>query len=121
MRRRSRHDGAFMDKLGVWLIGARGSVATTAIVGASALRAGVTSPDLPELLAADLDAVDAEIRPGHVAGHGGRAAARLIDDIAGFRARHGLARVVVVNVSSTEPPWEPRPEFERLGDLEERL
>lgn len=161
-----------MDKLGVWLIGARGSVATTAIVGASALRAGaatsqgcvtespgfpgdlaplagltfgghditetslrkraeqlgragVISPDLPELLAADLDAVDAEIRPGHVAGHGadhgGRAAARLIDDIAGFRARHGLARVVVVNVSSTEPPWDPRPEFERLADLEERL
>ncbi|MED7930571.1 inositol-3-phosphate synthase [Nonomuraea sp. LP-02] len=168
MRRRSRHDGAFMDKLGVWLIGARGSVATTAIVGASALRAGaatsqgcvtespgfpgdlaplagltfgghditetslrkraeqlgragVISPDLPELLAADLDAADAEIRPGHVAGHGGRAAARLIDDIAGFRARHGLARVVVVNVSSTEPPWDPRPEFERLADLEERL
>ncbi|MET8988183.1 inositol-3-phosphate synthase [Nonomuraea wenchangensis] len=157
-----------MDKLGVWLIGARGSVATTAIVGASALRAGaatsqgcvtespgfpgdlaplagltfgghditetslrkraeqlgragVIAPDLPELLAADLDAVDAEIRPGHVAGHGGRAAARLIDDIAGFRARHGLARVVVVNVSSTEPPWDPRPEFERLADLEERL
>ncbi|MEU6729767.1 inositol-3-phosphate synthase [Nonomuraea wenchangensis] len=165
-----------MDKLGVWLIGARGSVATTAIVGASALRAGaatsqgcvtespgfpgdlaplagltfgghditetslrkraeqlgragVISPDLPELLASDLDAVDAEIRPGHSAGHSsghgaghdGQAAARLIDDIAGFRARHGLARVVVVNVSSTEPPWHPRPEFERLADLEERL
>ncbi|MEV4293081.1 inositol-3-phosphate synthase [Nonomuraea bangladeshensis] len=28
-----------MNKLGVWLIGARGSVATTAIVGASAVRA----------------------------------------------------------------------------------
>ncbi|MEU6798197.1 inositol-3-phosphate synthase [Nonomuraea wenchangensis] len=165
-----------MDKLGVWLIGARGSVATTAIVGASALRAGaatsqgcvtespgfpgdlaplagltfgghditetslrkraeqlgregVISPDLPELLASDLDAVDAEIRPGHSAGHSsghgaghdGQAAARLIDDITGFRARHGLARVVVVNVSSTEPPWHPRPEFERLADLEERL
>ncbi|MEU4510486.1 inositol-3-phosphate synthase [Nonomuraea wenchangensis] len=157
-----------MDKLGVWLIGARGSVATTAIVGASAVRAGaatsqgcvsespgfpgglaplaglvfgghditetslpkraeqlgragVIAPDLAELLASDLDAVDAEIRPGHVAGHGGRAAARLIDDIAGFRARHGLDRVVVVNVSSTEPPWDQRPEFERLADLEELL
>ncbi|MBB5783281.1 inositol-3-phosphate synthase [Nonomuraea jabiensis] len=157
-----------MDKLGVWLIGARGSVATTAIVGAAAIRAGaappqgcvsespdfpghlvpltdlafgghditeislrkraeqlgragVISPDLPELLASDLDAADAEIRPGHVPGDGGRAAARLIDDIAGFRARHGLARVVVVNVSSTEPPVGWRPEFGRLADLEERL
>ncbi|TDD10377.1 myo-inositol-1-phosphate synthase [Nonomuraea deserti] len=157
-----------MDKLGVWLIGARGSVATTAIVGAAAIKAGaasphgcvsesagfpgqlvpltdlifgghdvaetslrkraeqlgraeVISPDLPGLLASDLDAADAEIRPGYVPGDGGRAATRLIDDIAGFRARHGLARVVVVNVSSTEPPVDPRPEFERLADLEERL
>ncbi|MCA2228293.1 inositol-3-phosphate synthase [Nonomuraea aurantiaca] len=157
-----------MDKLGVWLIGARGSVATTAIVGAAAIRsgaatpqgcvsespgfpghlvpltglafgghditeislrkraeqlgrAGVISPDLPGLLASDLDAADAEIRPGHVPGDGGRAATRLIDDIAGFRARHGLARVVVVNVSSTEPPVDSRPEFKRLADLEERL
>lgn len=156
-----------MDKLGVWLIGARGSVATTAIVGAAAIRAGaasprgcvsesagfpgqlvpltdlvfgghdiaetslrkraeqlgraeVISPDLPGLLASDLEAADAEIRPGHVPG-GGPAATRLIDDITGFRARHGLARVVVINVSSTEPPVDPRPEFERLADLEERL
>ncbi|WP_222708979.1 inositol-3-phosphate synthase [Nonomuraea sp. C10] len=156
-----------MDKLGVWLIGARGSVATTAIVGAAAIRAGaasprgcvsesagfpgqlvpltdlvfgghdiaetslrkraeqlgraeVISPDLPGLLASDLEAADAEIRPGHVPGDGS-AATRLIDDITGFRARHGLARVVVINVSSTEPPVDPRPEFERLADLEERL
>ncbi|GAA4509268.1 inositol-3-phosphate synthase [Nonomuraea ferruginea] len=156
-----------MDKLGVWLIGARGSVATTAIVGAAAIKAGaasprgcvsesagfpgqlvpltdlvfgghdiaetslrkraeqlgraeVISPDLPGLLASDLEAADAEIRPGHVPG-GGPAATRLIDDITGFRARHGLARVVVINVSSTEPPVDPRPEFERLADLEERL
>src|ERR1044072_751538 len=108
-----------MDKLGVWLIGARGSVATTAIVGAAAsragaaapqgcvsespgfrghlvpltdlafgghditetslrkraeqrARAGVISPDLPGLLASDLDAADAEIRPGHGPGDGGR-------------------------------------------------
>ncbi|TXK41426.1 myo-inositol-1-phosphate synthase [Nonomuraea sp. C10] len=167
MRGSPGHDGAFMDKLGVWLIGARGSVATTAIVGAAAIRAGaasprgcvsesagfpgqlvpltdlvfgghdiaetslrkraeqlgraeVISPDLPGLLASDLEAADAEIRPGHVPGDGS-AATRLIDDITGFRARHGLARVVVINVSSTEPPVDPRPEFERLADLEERL
>ena len=157
-----------MDKLGVWLIGARGSVATTAIVGAAAIRSGaasprgcvsesagfpgqlvpltdlvfgghdvaetslrkraeqlgraeVISPDLPGLLASDLEAADAEIRPGYVPGDGGRAAARLIGDIAGFRDRHGLDQVVVVNVASTEPPVDSRPEFERLADLEERL
>ncbi|TDE55702.1 myo-inositol-1-phosphate synthase [Nonomuraea mesophila] len=156
-----------MSKLGVWLIGARGSVATTAIVGAAAIRAGaasprgcvsesagfpgrlvpltalvfgghdvaetslrkraeqlgraeVISPDLPELLASDLEAADAEIRPGHVPG-AGQTAARLIDDIAGFRARHGLARVIVVNVSSTEPPVDARPEFGKLADLEARI
>lgn len=156
-----------MSKLGVWLIGARGSVATTAVVGAAAIRAGaasprgcvtesegfpgrlvpltglvfgghdiaetslpkraeqlaraeVISPDLPDLLASDLEAADAEIRPGHVPG-GGQNAARLIDDITGFRARHGLNRVVVVNVSSTEPPVDPRPEFARLADLEKRI
>src|SRR5690606_16937085 len=80
-------------------------------------RAEVISPDLPDLLASDLEAADAEIRPGHVPG-GGQNAARLIDDITGFRARHGLNRVVVVNVSSTEPPVDPRPEFARLADLE---
>ncbi|TML21393.1 MAG: myo-inositol-1-phosphate synthase, partial [Actinobacteria bacterium] len=31
-------------RAGVWLIGARGSVATTTIVGALALRAGLTEP-----------------------------------------------------------------------------
>jgi myo-inositol-1-phosphate synthase len=159
-----------MAKLGVWLIGARGSVATTAIVGAAAIRAGaapphgcvtespgfpghlvpltdlffgghditetslrkraeqlgragVIPPEFPGLLAADLDAADAEIRPGHVPGDDPQSAAaqRLIDDITGFRARHGAARVVVVNVSSTEPPAGPRPEFDRLADLEARL
>ncbi|WP_187413810.1 inositol-3-phosphate synthase, partial [Micromonospora sp. MP36] len=31
-------------RTGVWLVGARGSVATTSIVGALALRAGLTDP-----------------------------------------------------------------------------
>ncbi|MFJ2034171.1 inositol-3-phosphate synthase [Streptosporangium sp. NPDC087985] len=33
-----------MPSIGVWLIGARGSVATTAVVGAAAVRAGVVPP-----------------------------------------------------------------------------
>ncbi|RBJ06786.1 myo-inositol-1-phosphate synthase, partial [Micromonospora provocatoris] len=31
-------------RTGVWLVGARGSVATTAVVGGLALRAGLTAP-----------------------------------------------------------------------------
>ncbi|MER5622269.1 inositol-3-phosphate synthase [Streptosporangium sp. NPDC002544] len=159
-----------MPKFGVWLVGARGSVATTAIVGAAAFRAGISPPrgcvtdipgfpgtlppfadlvfgghdtaeislrkraeqlseagvipaHLPALLAGDLAAAEAEIRPGHASGDAPQsaAAARLIRDLVEFRERHGADRVVVVNVSSTEPPAVWRPEFERLADLEEAL
>ncbi|MFI5494113.1 inositol-3-phosphate synthase [Actinoplanes sp. NPDC051859] len=46
-------------RTGVWLIGARGSVAVTALTGALALRAGLVAPtgcvtELPELRGADL-------------------------------------------------------------------
>jgi len=140
------------ERIGLWLNGARGSVATTAISGLLALRAGLVPPTgcVTELLDADLpqwdafvvgghdiattplakrveslvrdgvlphdvagciggglDAADAEIRPGYdpESSHGSQAdaARRLADDIADFRTRHGLARVVVVNVASTEP------------------
>ncbi|MFF5207783.1 inositol-3-phosphate synthase [Streptosporangium sp. NPDC000396] len=159
-----------MPTIGVWLAGARGSVATTVAVGAAALKAGISPPlgcvtevrgfpdvlvpfadlvfgghdiagtslrkraerlseagvipaPLPSLLAQDLAAADAEIRPGYAPGGGvqAAAAARLIGDLTGFRDRHGLARVVVVNVSSTEPPVVWRPEFECLADLEKAL
>ncbi|MFD0201053.1 MULTISPECIES: inositol-3-phosphate synthase [Saccharothrix] len=158
---------------GLWLIGARGSVATTAISGLLALRAGLTPPtgcvtERPEfaglplpgwadlvvgghditdtplvkraeqladsgvlphrLLSAVTDrlhAADAEIRPGyHPVTHRGsqaEAARRLAADITGFRDRHGLARVVVVNVSSTEPPVPAAPEHDDLAALEEAL
>lgn len=157
-----------MPSIGVWLIGARGSVATTAVVGAAAVRAGAAPPigcvieapgfpgdfppmsalvfgghdvvgtplrkraeqltdagviprSLPDLLAADLDAADAEIKIGYVPGEETQAAAaeRLIADIAGFRERHGLSRVVVVNVSSTEPAASVP--YDRLADLDKAL
>ncbi|GLW07146.1 myo-inositol-1-phosphate synthase [Microtetraspora sp. NBRC 13810] len=148
-----------MAAVGVWLIGARGSVATTVVAGAAAIRAGLAPPQgcvtetpgfpgtlpriadlvfgghdiaetslrkraerlsaagvmpvaLPALLARDLDAADAEIRPGDVP------LARLTEDLTGFRERHGLDRVVVVNVSSTEPPAVPHPAFGDLAALE---
>lgn len=161
------------ERTGLWLIGARGSVATTATVGLLALCAGVAGPsgcvtELPafagvplpgwddlvigghdivhtplekraEQLAgagvfghalfsavrSGLAAVDAEIRDGyHPAAHTGaqaNAAERLSADIRAFADRHDLARVVVVNVSSTEAPSPHLPEHDDLDALEKAL
>ncbi len=161
------------ERTGIWLVGARGSVATTATVGLLALRARVAgatgcvtelpafaSVPLPgwddlvigghdivhtalekraEQLAgagvfnysvfgavrAGLAEVDAEIRDGyHPATHTGAqadAAERLSGDIRAFAAKHDLARVVVINISSTEAPCPQLPEHDDLEALEKAL
>jgi myo-inositol-1-phosphate synthase len=158
---------------GLWLVGARGSVATTAVVGLLALRAKLVEPvgcvtERPEFAgvplpawedivvgghdvvhtplekraeqladagliphrvlaatATGLRAVDARIRDGyHPATHTGAqadAVARLVEDITTFRGEHGLDRVIVVNVSSTEPPAPSLPEYSDLDLLEAAL
>lgn len=157
-----------MSGTGVWLAGARGSVATTAILGALAVRAGLAErvglvceapgfPDgglpavsdlvfgghdlvdvpllkraerladagvvphgLPARLRDDLAAVEADIVTGGADGRTRDLAGtlrRLVDDIAAFRDRHGLDRVVVVNVTATEPPTPARPEHATLAAL----
>lgn len=158
---------------GVWLIGARGSVATTAVAGAAAVRTGLVPPtgcvtELPDFagarlprlgdlvfgghdvagtalpkraeqllrsgvipapllepIKADLAAADAEIRPGVRVpvedGDQARAVAALAADITAFRERHGLDRVVVINVASTEPPISPDPAHESLAALTRAL
>jgi len=155
-------------RTGLWLVGARGSVATTAALGLAAIADGRAAPtgcvtaqepfasaplpafgDLvvgghdvsdvsmvkraellveagmiaPRLLAAThgaLERADAEVRPGYSTHHAGEAASResqqaaaerLAADIVDFRERHGLARVVVVDLTSTEPLPEDLPEF----------
>ncbi|MDN3292771.1 inositol-3-phosphate synthase [Streptomyces ficellus] len=158
---------------GLWLIGGRGSVATTAICGLAALRAdltpatgsvterldldpamfpswselvvgghdiartplrkraeelaaaGVLPARLPAAVTDELEAADREIRPGYDAVDG---PARQLDaieglarDIAEFRRTHDLGRVVVVNVSSTEPPVRPLPEHADLAALDRAL
>jgi myo-inositol-1-phosphate synthase len=156
-------------RTGVWLIGVRGSVATTSIAGATAVRAGLAEPiglvcetpalagaglaalgdlvfgghdvvdtplfkraeqlvqsgvlptALPSAVADDLRAVEAEIRCGvHRDDRAPQAqiAQRLAADVVSFRERHELDRVVVINVSSTEPPVTPRPEHGDLAELQ---
>jgi myo-inositol-1-phosphate synthase len=156
-------------RTGIWLIGARGSVAVTSTVGALALRAGLAeptgcvtelaalrSPALPafadlvfgghdvvatplakraEALAAagvlparlvaalpdDLSAVEEEIRPAPTGVRQAEQVAAVAADLAGFRQRHRLDRVVVVNVSSTEPAPPPHPAHADLAALESAL
>ncbi|MEO7270297.1 MAG: inositol-3-phosphate synthase [Knoellia sp.] len=68
--------------------------------------AGVIPHDLPPLIAHELDEASTRVRPGYMLGAEGQrdAVNRLADDLREFREREGLARVVVINVSSTEAP-----------------
>ncbi|MFF7051638.1 inositol-3-phosphate synthase [Streptomyces griseorubiginosus] len=151
-------------RTGVWFVGARGSVATTAVAGCAAVAAGLHPPTgmvtetapfdgtglppltslvfgghdtvhsplpkraehlteagvLPHGLApavrAELQAADEEIRLGGPLPDDSRSDEELIADFAAdltsFRVRNALARVVVVNLSSTEPL--PAPDAVRL-------
>ncbi|WP_135827025.1 inositol-3-phosphate synthase [Halorussus ruber] len=174
-----------MTETGVWLIGARGNVATTAMAGARAVARGETDQtgmvtgrrpyselDLPaveelrfgghdiretsvvetardlsesgvpdsetvEAVADDLREIDGRIRAGTAVNCGnavadlsdrdrleerfsvGEVVAQIRDDYETFRSDHGLDRIVVVNVASTEPElaeaerYATREEFER--------
>ncbi|MGW5675862.1 inositol-3-phosphate synthase [Streptomyces sp. NPDC003860] len=152
-------------RTGVWFVGARGSVATTAVTGCAAITAGLhpptgmatetpafagsALPTLPSLVfgghdvacaplpkraeeltaagvlphglaravAGDLAVADAEIRPGGPLPGDTRSDEELIAafaaDLVDFQDRLDLARVVVINVSSTEPV--PTPDAPRLA------
>ncbi|MBV1848537.1 inositol-3-phosphate synthase [Catellatospora tritici] len=144
-------------RTGVWLVGGRGSVAVTSIVGAAGLRAGLAEPtgcvtELPQLrspalpalselvfgghdlvstplvkradelaeagvlparlvaaLRPDLVAIEPELRPAPRGDTQAATAAQAAADLTDFRERHALDRVVVVNVSATEPHAAPHP------------
>jgi myo-inositol-1-phosphate synthase len=159
-------------RVGVWLVGARGSLAVTSIAGAAAVRAGLAEPiglvgetpalagaglvplsdlvfgghdvagvplakraeqlvqagvlpmALPAAVADDLAAAESEFRPGAHRDDGcaqADTAERLRADLVDFRTRNALDRVVVVNVSSTEPVTSPRPEHDDLAALRSAL
>ncbi|MFJ8582487.1 inositol-3-phosphate synthase [Micromonospora sp. NPDC093277] len=156
-------------RTGVWLVGARGSVATTSIVGALALRAGLAGPtgcvtELPDLrgpalpafadlilgghdvvttpltkraealaaagvlpgplvdaLAGELVDVEAALRVAPTGGTQAERAAAVAHDLTDFRSRHALDRVVVVNVSATEPAAAAHPAHHELALLRDAL
>ncbi len=159
----SDSDDSTSGPVGLWLVGARGSIGVTTAVGLAAIAAGaadltgcVTACDdlagLPLLAAGDivlgghdisatpvtaraeqlaasgmlptrlveltadaLKAFETWIRPGVTAFDAGAQAdvvSRLVDDLEEFRAAHDLARIIVVDVSSTEALPEDRPELD---------
>jgi myo-inositol-1-phosphate synthase len=103
--------------LGDLVFGGHDVVETPLAIRASQLvDDGVLPVGLPGALAGALEAAESEQRPG-VTGREARlepqaSLARIVTDLNAFRTRHDLARVVVVNVSSTEAPVEPHPAHE---------
>jgi myo-inositol-1-phosphate synthase len=89
------------------------------------VQAGVLPSGVTTAVQADLAAADGQIRPG--VGYPGdersqrQAATALIADLAAFQRHHGLARTVVINVASTEPPVTGQPGQESLAALEREL
>jgi myo-inositol-1-phosphate synthase len=165
-----------MNKTGVYIIGARGNVATTAIAGALAIAGGrapatgmVTDgpefrglplPGIQDLVFGGADVVakplhekavelgDARIFPSRIAEElrdelaavdarfhtvegfafggtpkGGYLAelTRIEERLARFRSDHGLDRVIVVNLSSTEPYFAETADFDTPERLMEAL
>ncbi|MFG1695114.1 inositol-3-phosphate synthase [Nonomuraea sp. NPDC049309] len=156
-------------RTGAWLIGARGSVAVTSMIGALAVKSGLTGPtgcvlespalrdrvrpgigDLvfgghdvtsvpldkkaAELAAAgvvpaavatavqaELTAIDQRLRPLPAAATQAGTAAAISADLEAFRSRHDLERVVVINVSTTEPVPPPHPAHAGLPALRAAL
>ena len=158
-------------RTGLWLVGARGSVATTVATGLALITARGHGTDglvteQPELAAAglvaldhlvvgghdvvdvpllkraaqladagviphtalslvhdELERTDSRVRSGYRAGHERQADAveRLAADIRAFRDAESLARVVVINVSSTEAVVEAHDRPTRASTHSSRL
>ncbi|MFE7329638.1 inositol-3-phosphate synthase [Streptomyces sp. NPDC057565] len=148
---------------GVWLIGARGSVAVTSMIGALAVRAGLAAPTgcvlestelrgrvrpgigdlvfgghdissvslekkaealaeagvvpaaLADAVRGELLGIEQDVRPLPAAATQAEAARAIGADLDRFGLRYGLDRIVVINMSSTEPA---PPEHPAHADLD---
>ena len=136
-------DGLALDGPGSFVVGGHDVRRTDYGLSVAELhrRANVFDADVIAQCRDDLDAWAANVRPGTVLGAGGtigkladlpeahrfdtpRAAVeRIKEDLQAFRAAHRLDRVVVLNVASTEPPFEldeTHAALDRLGPALER-
>jgi myo-inositol-1-phosphate synthase len=134
-------DGLDLDGPGQFVIGGhdirRGDLPRS--VRTFAQRTGVFDPTVVDACIPDLEDWSTNLRPGTVL-NSGRAIASLADnpdlptadsagdaikriqsDLTDFRRRQKLDQVVVVNVASTEPAAEPRPEHADLAALRDAL
>ncbi|MFY1672546.1 inositol-3-phosphate synthase [Plantactinospora sp. WMMB334] len=98
-------------------------VATTPLVkkAEELAEAGVLPARLVAALAEELGTVEAELRPAPTGGPQAAVVAAVAADLTRFRERHRLDRVVVVNVSSTEPAPAAHPAHADLGALDAAL
>lgn len=107
------------------VLGGHDIIATEVRVKADQLSAsGMLPAGTVAAVSEGLAAFEAELRPGVSAyDHTTQAetVARLTADLTEFAARHQLARVIVIDLSSTEPLPEDRPEFHEAGLLETAL
>jgi myo-inositol-1-phosphate synthase len=83
--------------------------------------AGVVPASLVAALGVELASVEREVRPVPAGATQAEVAAGIGADIIAFRDRHGLDRVVVVNVSSTEQAATPHPAHGSLAALRAAL
>lgn len=84
-------------------------------------EAGVLPARLVAALTEELGTVEAELRPAPTGAHQASVIEAIVADLTGFRQRHGLDRVVVLNVSSTEPVPAPHPAHADLAELDAAL
>ncbi|MFC6021741.1 inositol-3-phosphate synthase [Plantactinospora solaniradicis] len=84
-------------------------------------EAGVLPARLVAALTEELGAVEAELRPAPTGERQASVIEAIVADLTGFRERHGLDRVVVLNVSSTEPVPAPHPAHADLAQLDAAL
>lgn len=84
-------------------------------------EARVLPARLVAALTEELAAVEAELRPAPTGEHQAAVVEAIVADLTGFRDRHGLDRVVVVNVSSTEPAPVAHPAHADLCELDAAL
>ncbi|MEQ4303673.1 inositol-3-phosphate synthase [Plantactinospora sp. B6F1] len=98
-------------------------IATTPLVkkAESLAATGVLPARLVAALAEELGTVEAELRPAPTGGPQAAVVEAIVADLTGFRVRHRLDQVVVVNVSSTEPTPDPHPAHARLSELDTAL